>query len=113
MNKIKLGRRTWVDAKGRKQKAFTFTYKDQGKKKVIQSPNKNWLEQEAEKILLRIGNINPKNMNVVISVPLSYAWKFILKNVNQEPMNQLQVLAKLHLKNTQNITNILKSIVVM
>ena len=79
MNKVKLGRRTWVDAKGRKQKAFTFTYKDQGKKKVIQSPNKKWLEQEAEKILLRIGNINPKNMNVVISVPLSYAWEVYSK----------------------------------
>jgi|TARA_X000001382_G_scaffold54048_1_gene36854 integrase len=74
MNKIKLGKRTWIDAKGKKQKAHTFTYKDQGKKKVIQSPNKQWLEQEAEKILLRIGNINPKNMNVVLEIPLDYAW---------------------------------------
>ena len=74
MNKIKLGKRTWVNAKGQKQKAHTFTYKENGKKVVIQSPNKQWLEKEAEKILLRIGNINPKNMNVVISVPLSYAW---------------------------------------
>ena len=79
MNKIKLGKRTWIDAKGKKQKAHTFTYKDQGKKKVIQSPNKQWLEQEAEKILLRIGNINPKNMNVVISVPLSHAWNVYTK----------------------------------
>jgi integrase len=79
MNKIKLGKRTWVDVKGKKHKAHTFTYKDQGKKKVIQSPNKQWLEQEAEKILLRIGNINPKNMNVVISVPLSYAWNVYSK----------------------------------
>ena len=52
MNKIKLGKRTWIDAKGKKQKAHTFTYKDQGKKKVIQSPNKQWLEQEAEKLSL-------------------------------------------------------------
>ena len=74
MNKIKLGKRTWIDAKGKKQKAHTFTYKDQGKKKIIQSPNKQWLEQEAEKILLRIGNINPKNMNVVLEIPLDYAW---------------------------------------
>jgi len=74
MNKIKLGKRTWIDAKDKKQKAHTFTYKDQGKKKVIQSPNKQWLEQEAEKILLRIGNINPKNMNVVLEIPLDYAW---------------------------------------
>ena len=47
MNKIKLGKRTWINAKGKKLKAFTFTYKDQGKKKVIQSPNKKWLEKEA------------------------------------------------------------------
>ena len=80
MNKIKLGKRTWVNSKGKKQKANTFTYKENGKKVVVQSPNKQWLEQEAEKILLRIGNINPKNMNVVISVPLSYAWEVYSKN---------------------------------
>ena len=74
MNKIKLGKRTWVNTKGKKQKAHTFTYKENGKKVVIQSPNKQWLEQEAEKILLRIGNINPKNMNVVLEIPLDYAW---------------------------------------
>jgi len=79
MNKIKLGKRTWVNSKGKKQKAHTFTYKENGKKVVVQSPNKQWLEQEAEKILLRIGNINPKNMNVVISVPLSYAWNVYSK----------------------------------
>ena len=33
MNKIKLGKRTRINAKGKKLKAFTFTYKDQGKKK--------------------------------------------------------------------------------
>ena len=80
MNKIKLGKRTWVNSKGKKQKANTFTYKENGKKVVVQSPNKQWLEQEAEKILLRIGNINPKNMNVVISVPLTYAWEVYSKN---------------------------------
>ena len=74
MNKIKLGKRTWVNSKGKKQKAHTFTYKENGKKVVVQSPNKQWLEQEAEKILLRIGNINPKNMNVVLEIPLDYAW---------------------------------------
>lgn len=79
MNKIKLGKRTWVNSKGKKQKAHTFTYKENGKKVVVQSPNKQWLEQEAEKILLRIGNINPKNMNVIISVPLSYAWNVYSK----------------------------------
>ncbi|MEN8810771.1 MAG: site-specific integrase [Flavobacteriales bacterium] len=79
MNKIKLGKRTWVNSKGKKQKAHTFTYKENGKKVVVQSPNKQWLEQEAEKILLRIGNINPKNMNVVISVPLSHAWNVYAK----------------------------------
>ena len=79
MNKIKLGKRTWVNSKGKKQKAHTFTYKENGKKVVVQSPNKQWLEQEAEKILLRIGNINPKNMNVVISVPLSHAWNVYSK----------------------------------
>ena len=79
MNKIKLGKRTWVNSKGKKQKAHTFTYKENGKKVVVQSPNKQWLEQEAEKILLRIGNINPKNMNVVISIPLSYAWEVYSK----------------------------------
>ena len=79
MNKIKLGKRTWVNSKGKKQKAHTFTYKENGKKAVVQSPNKQWLEQEAEKILLRIGNINPKNMNVVISVPLSHAWNVYAK----------------------------------
>jgi len=79
MNKIKLGKRTWVNSKGKKQKAHTFTYKENGKKVVVQSPNKQWLEQEAEKILLRIGNINPKNMNVVISVPLSHAWNVYTK----------------------------------
>ena len=79
MNKIKLGKRTWVNSKGKKQKAHTFTYKENNKKVVVQSPNKQWLEQEAEKILLRIGNINPKNMNVVISVPLSHAWNVYTK----------------------------------
>ena len=79
MNKIKLGKRTWVNSKGKKQKAHTFTYKENGKKVVVQSPNKQWLEQEAEKILLRIGNINPKNMNVILSVPLSYAWEVYSK----------------------------------
>ena len=79
MNKIKLGKRTWVNSKGKKQKAHTFTYKENGKKVVVQSPNKQWLEQEAEKILLRIGNINPKNMNVILSVPLSYAWNVYSK----------------------------------
>ena len=79
MNKIKLGKRTWVNSKGKKQKANTFTYKENGKKVVVQSPNKQWLEQEAEKILLRIGNINPKNMNVILSVPLSYAWEVYSK----------------------------------
>ena len=79
MNKIKLGKRTWVNSKGKKQKAHTFTYKENNKKVVVQSPNKQWLEQEAEKILLRIGNINPKNMNVVISVPLSHAWNIYTK----------------------------------
>ena len=79
MNKIKLGKRTWVNSKGKKQKAHTFTYKENGKKAVVQSPNKQWLEQEAEKILLRIGNINPKNMNVILSVPLSYAWNVYSK----------------------------------
>jgi len=79
MNKIKLGKRTWVNSKGKKQKAHTFTYKENGKKVVVQSPNKQWLEQEAEKILLRIGNINPKNMNVIISVPLSHAWNVYTK----------------------------------
>ena len=74
MNKIKLGKRTWVNSKGKKQKAHTFTYKENNKKVVVQSPNKQWLEQEAEKILLRIGNINPKNMNVVLEIPLDYAW---------------------------------------
>ena len=79
MNKIKLGKRTWINSKGKKQKANTFTYKENGKKVVVQSPNKQWLEQEAEKILLRIGNINPKNMNVILSVPLSYAWELYSK----------------------------------
>lgn len=79
MNKIKLGKRTWVNSKGKKQKAHTFTYKENGKKVVVQSPNIKWLEQEAEKILLRIGNVNPKNMNVVISVPLSHAWNVYSK----------------------------------
>ena len=79
MNKIKLGKRTWVNSKGKKQKAHTFTYKENGKKVVVQSPNKQWLEQEAEKILLRIGNINPKNMNVILSVPLSHAWEVYSK----------------------------------
>ena len=79
MNKIKLGKRTWVNSKGKKQKANTFTYKENGKKVVVQSPNKQWLEQEAEQILLRIGNINPKNMNVILSVPLSYAWEVYSK----------------------------------
>jgi integrase len=74
MNKIKLGKRTWVNSKGKKQKAHTFTYKENGKKVVVQSPNKQWLEQEAEQILLRIGNINPKNMSVVLEIPLDYAW---------------------------------------
>ena len=74
MNKIKLGKRTWVNSKGKKQKANTFTYKENGKKVVVQSPNKQWLEQEAEQILLRIGNINPKNMSVVLEIPLDYAW---------------------------------------
>jgi len=74
MNKIKLGKRTWINAKGKKQKAHTFTYKENGKKVAVQSPNKQWLEQEAEQILLRIGNINPKNMNVVLEIPLDYAW---------------------------------------
>jgi len=79
MNKIKLGKRTWINAKGKKQKAHTFTYKENGKKVAVQSPNKQWLEQEAEKILLRIGNINPKNMNVILSVPLTYAWEVYSK----------------------------------
>ena len=82
MNKIKLGKRTWVNSKGKKQKAHTFTYKENGKKVVVQSPNKQWLEQEAEKILLRIGNINPKNMNVILSVPLSYPWEVYSKKCN-------------------------------
>jgi predicted nuclease of predicted toxin-antitoxin system len=38
-----------------------------------------FLEKYAEKILLRTGNINPKNMNVVISIPLSYAWEVYSK----------------------------------
>ena len=79
MNKIKLGKRTWVNAKGKKQKAFTFTYKENNKKVVIQSPNKQWLEQEAEKILLRIGNINPKNMDVSIAVKLENVWQIYEK----------------------------------
>ena len=74
MNKIKIGKRKWKNKDGKKQKAHTFTYKENGKKVVVQSPNKQWLEQEAEKILLRIGNINPKNMNVVLEIPLDYAW---------------------------------------
>ena len=87
MNKIKLGERTWINKKGKKQKTNTFTYYENAekngktfkKKAVKSSPNKRWLEKEAEKILLRIGNINPKNMNVILSVPLSYAWEVYSK----------------------------------
>ena len=87
MNKVKLGERTWINGKGKKQKTNLFTYyvdaekngKTFRKKVTKSSPNKRWLEQEAEKILLRIGNINPKNMNVILSVPLSYAWEMYSK----------------------------------
>ena len=87
MNKVKLGERTWINGKGKKQKTNLFTYyvdaekngKTFRKKVTKSSPNKRWLEQEAEKILLRIGNINPKNMNVILAVPLSYAWEMYSK----------------------------------
>ena len=87
MNKVKLGERIWINGKGKKQKTNLFTYyvnaekngKTFRKKVTKSSPNKRWLEKEAEKILLRIGNINPKNMNVILSVPLSYAWEVYSK----------------------------------
>jgi len=87
MNKVKLGERIWINGKGKKQKTNLFTYyvnaekngKTFRKKVTKSSPNKRWLEQEAEKILLRIGNINPKNMNVILAVPLSYAWEVYCK----------------------------------
>ena len=74
MNKIKIGKRKWKNKDGKKQKAHTFTYKENNKKVVVQSPNKKWLEKEAEQILFRTGNINPKNMNVDIPVNLIPSW---------------------------------------
>ena len=79
MHKIKLGKRTWVNSKGKKLKAHTFTYKENGKKVVVQSPNRKWLEQEAQQILLRIGNINQKNINADIPVNLILTWEIYKK----------------------------------
>ena len=112
MNKIKLGKRTWVNSKGKKQKAHTFTYKENGKRSCSQSPNKKWLEQEAEQILFRIGNINPKNMNVDIPVTLSPCLgMFMQRNVKIKSMNQELILGKLHLKNTRShYTHIVKAL---
>ena len=82
MSKVNLGERKWV-TKGKKHKAFTFTHYENAKdengktfrKKITKSsPNKRWLEKYAEKTLLRIGNINPKNMSIVLEIPLDYAW---------------------------------------
>jgi len=79
MNKIKIGKRKWKNRDGTKGKAHLFTYKENNKRVVVQSPNKKWLEKEAEQILFRTGNINPKNMNVDIPVNLIPSWELYEK----------------------------------
>jgi len=54
---IKLKKRTWINADGKKGSSYRFFYNDHGEKKYIQSPNKKYLEGEALKILFRLGNV--------------------------------------------------------
>ena len=57
MNKIKLKKRTWINADGKKGSSYRFFYNDNGEKKYIQSPNRKYLEDEAQKILFRLDNV--------------------------------------------------------
>jgi len=57
MDKIKLKKRTWINADGKKGSSYRFFYNDHGEKKYIQSPNRKYLEGKAQKILFRLGNV--------------------------------------------------------
>ena len=57
MDKIKLKKRSWINADGKKGSSYRFFYNDNGEKKYIQSPNRKYLESEAQKILFRLGNV--------------------------------------------------------
>ena len=75
MHKIKLKKRTWANTDGSKGSSFRFFYNENGLKKYKQSPNKEWLLGEAEKILFRIGNVKTK-----LPLPLIDTWAAYYKH---------------------------------
>ena len=74
MNKIKLKKRTWINADGKKGSSYRFFYNDHGEKKYIQSPNRKYLEGEAKRILFRLDNVKSE-----YPLPLEDTWEAYYK----------------------------------
>ena len=105
MNKIKLKKRSWINKDGRKGASYRFFYNENGKKKYLQSPNKKWLETEAEKILFKLDNVRSE-----VPLPLVNTWEAYYKqektrmyeknsNIRQTTLNEYES----HYKNIRKI----------